>query len=472
MPTGSNLSRDLSVEKTNCYCVFEISFEKLAFWERMKALSIPEIDTLLAHLQPMVGARVQQIFVSERDIALQFYQDRGVQWLMFDMNPRAPVLLSQSSGPRRQPKTTPALLFLRSHFLGKKLKKLVRDEHLGRVVHLEFADDQPLHIEVRLFPHGQNMILRAGEKIISLLRPKELREEVRPQSEGHGRIERTVKEVEEEWLRSRQQSTTSPNTPKAKAPSREQRLQKLKKAIAQIQDSIVTLNMGRFELAGQKLLELQSVPLAYAQAPEEVSLELSLAQNIQNCFEAHKKHQVKVSGAAVRLADLQAEFDKIQLLNDAEYEDFVEQLPTPSSKTQRTPGKNVKVKELKTRKTTVGRGWEVWVGRSGKDNLALLRRARAWDYWLHIKDEPGAHAILFRNKTEVVTDAVLMQAAQFLLFTSKEKSKSNLEGGAFEFLVAEVRHVQPIKGDRLGRVNVRESRTLSVRYHSKNATRK
>jgi hypothetical protein len=67
---------------------------------------------------------------------------------------------------------------------------------------------------------------------------------------------------------------------------------------------------------------------------------------------------------------------------------------------------------------------------------------------------------------------VLKQAAEFLVQVSADKGLGLSEGDVFAILVAEVRHVHPIKGDQVGRVTVREARTLSVRYHSKNAMRK
>jgi predicted ribosome quality control (RQC) complex YloA/Tae2 family protein len=99
-------------------------------------------------------------------------------------------------------------------------------------------------------------------------------------------------------------------------------------------------------------------------------------------------------------------------------------------------------------------------GRNATDNLKLLRKARAWDYWLHLQDRPGAHVILFRNKSTNVSDATLRQVIEWFVRLQLGAKFAKHAGEKMKFLVAECRHVRPIKGDKLGRVHYQDERVL------------
>jgi len=75
----------------------------------------------------------------------------------------------------------------------------------------------------------------------------------------------------------------------------------------------------------------------------------------------------------------------------------------------------------------------------------ILRQARAWDYWFHLRDYPGAHAILFRTKNQNVPDSALREVAQWIIQESLGK-KMLIEGIKFDVIVAECRYVRPVKG--------------------------
>jgi len=111
-------------------------------------------------------------------------------------------------------------------------------------------------------------------------------------------------------------------------------------------------------------------------------------------------------------------------------------------------------------------GLRLYVGKSGADNIKLLREARPWYFWLHIRDEPGAHAILHRNKNQNVTDAQLHLAAHHLIHKTYGEKSAQHRGQKIPVLVTECRFVRPIKGDRLGRVTFSDERTLLHMFQS------
>jgi hypothetical protein len=53
---------------------------------------------------------------------------------------------------------------------------------------------------------------------------------------------------------------------------------------------------------------------------------------------------------------------------------------------------------------------------------------------------------------------------RWLVESSTRQSAAELSGQAFDLLVIEKRHVRPIKGDALGRVNYSNERTFRIRF--------
>ena len=92
-------------------------------------------------------------------------------------------------------------------------------------------------------------------------------------------------------------------------------------------------------------------------------------------------------------------------------------------------------------------------------NLKLLRKAKAWYLWLHIKDFPGAHGIIEKNKTEKVDQATLAHAAREVV----KQSVSGHQDEDFDVIYAECRYVRPIKGGKSGQVTFTHEKVLRVK---------
>jgi predicted ribosome quality control (RQC) complex YloA/Tae2 family protein len=63
------------------------------------------------------------------------------------------------------------------------------------------------------------------------------------------------------------------------------------------------------------------------------------------------------------------------------------------------------------------------IGKTAKDNLSILRKAQAWDLWLHLKDFPGAHAIITRPRNYEVSLAQIQKVATWVIKESFKKDK-------------------------------------------------
>lgn len=68
---------------------------------------------------------------------------------------------------------------------------------------------------------------------------------------------------------------------------------------------------------------------------------------------------------------------------------------------------------------------KISIGKNERENIALLRDARADDIWMHIRDIPSSHLIIHSAKNMQVKDEILRKAGEILLGFAK------LKGGNF-----------------------------------------
>jgi len=181
----------------------------------------------------------------------------------------------------------------------------------------------------------------------------------------------------------------------------------------------------------------------------------SHSRNIKTCFEKAKKNKAKITGTLHRVQQLQAEIEVLE-----------NQLAHPEKLSKKTTPAKSTLKSLHKISDSQGRTHEwgafrLYIGRSGADNLRLLRKAKSWYLWLHIKDYPGAHGILERPRgpLESVELEVIKKAALAVIKQSVTSDKS----GVFDVIYAECRYVRPVKGAKAGQVTLSHEKVISVR---------
>ncbi len=102
-------------------------------------------------------------------------------------------------------------------------------------------------------------------------------------------------------------------------------------------------------------------------------------------------------------------------------------------------------------------GQRVLVGRNERGNRKLtFQVARGSDWWMHLRERPGAHLILPTAKDQVPSLDHLLAAAQIALIHGKVP-----EGDAADVQYARIRDVRAIPGE-LARVQVADERVLRV----------
>jgi predicted ribosome quality control (RQC) complex YloA/Tae2 family protein len=180
-----------------------------------------------------------------------------------------------------------------------------------------------------------------------------------------------------------------------------------------------------------------------------------LAWNIEQCFNKARETEGKILGTEKRLEILNRE---------------IEDLETGKTVSGTRPQVNtaavaaVAKSDAQRRTLKLTEELTATMGKSAGDNLKLLRQARAWDYWMHLRDQPSSHLIIFRNKGAKVSDAHFHQAAEWFVRQQLGAKAARHAGEKFAIVIAECRHVHPIKGDKIGRVTFRDERLLMYQF--------
>ncbi len=395
----------------------------------MKPLNLEEIKLIASELNSHLGARLQDIVANDSCYGFELYHNGVTFWIWVDLDSQVPVLI-KSDSVKIKSKMTPLVLFIRAHCKGKKLRKLYFDSNLGRILSLEWGSPtEYCNFEMRLFPHGQNLIISTPDKKISWQKVNELRENI---SKTNFSDVRSWAAVTGEWLASKKGAspTEKPNL-----------LLKKIATLNKIKENLRTENY--WQKIGLWLKENQTLEVP-GEWLSHVDIKLNLAKNIQRAFEKAKQFEQKLLGTQNRIQILEREISTLR--------------EKPQDEELKNQSNLLFELKIKGKRIPFEDGIEGYMGNSAKDNMNLLRKAKAWDYWIHLKDYPSAHGFIRRNKNQVVPHSAIEKMAKIVA----EKSKIS-KGEAFEVILAECRYVGPIKGDKLGRVTYKNEKNFTFR---------
>lgn len=412
----------------------------------MKPLTQAELESLVPELQGLVGSRFQEFETTDQQVGLGFYSRGQLVWWIFDLSPACPLVARMERWPlKARSKVTPVLLFGRAHFVNRILNSVTVASEFGRVLRLDFGGRT---LEIRLFPHGTNLLFKTEDKGISLhkadpLEPVSAEASV-PQKTAPQKIAiRSLEQLTEAW-----QGRRSPRPSSGFDPERA--LQKKSQALQELQRQLEDPQWIRWQELGQWIQNHQSLDVPVEQADLLRSLlaeqpRPQISELISQIFTKAKSLKQKLEGTQARMEVLKSEVEALQR----------GEFPKPPV------AKKPTLANARLRTVQIG-DFELRIGRTAQDNLEILRKSQAWDYWLHLKDYPGCHGILSRRRNQDVPAETLREAGCWIAFESK-KAKL-IEGDKFDLLVAETRYVRPIKGDKIGRVNYSSERVLTVTY--------
>ncbi len=416
----------------------------------MKALNQNEIENLAQLLSDaLIGMQLQEVITFERGIALRFHY-RGDYWLIIDLLNNAPVILlfEKQCPVKKSSKPKPVSLFINAHVCDLSLVSLKVKSEFGRVLNLEFKNSiRTAFIEIRLIPKQANLIVQFDGKSIAWSKPQDLSVQI-VQLNSYSEI-RDFTQIHQEWLDSQPKIKKNSIDPKVEWEKKRQKdLEKKQKALFEIRRGLEDQKIDKWVETGYWIKE-HGINKVSDEMSHYVRFDQSLSWNIENCFQQAKTMMHKKEGARQRLLILEKE---ISNLLQAVYQEKAEKkrLDDIMDKTS-----------AKGRKLYLESGSVAYLGKSAADNLKLLRQAKAWDYWLHLRDFPGAHAIIHRKKEVELKSEEIENVAQWVAQETLSK-KSIFIGQKMAVVVAECRHVRPIKGDKLGRVTYHYPKTYFV----------
>lgn len=416
----------------------------------MKALNQNEIENLAQLLSDaLTGMQLQEVITFERGIALRFHH-RGDYWLIVDLFNNAPVvLLFEKLCPvKKSSKPKPVSLFINAHICDLSLTSFKVKSEFGRVLILVFKNStRTAFMEIRLIPKQANIIVHFDDKSIAWSKPQELTEQILLNN-IYSEI-RDFAQIHQEWLDSQSKIKKNSIDPKVEWEKKRQKdLEKKQKALFEIRKGLDDQKIEKWVEAGYWVKE-HGLNQISEEMSQFVRFDQSLSWNIENCFQQAKTLMHKKEGAQVRVQTLEKE---ISNLLQAVYQEKAEKKRLDDIMDKTT---------AKGRKLYLESGSVAYLGKSAADNLKLLRQAKAWDYWLHLRDFPGAHAIIHRKKEVELNADEIESVAQWVAQETLSK-KSILIGQKMAVVVAECRHVRPIKGDKLGRVTYHYPKTYFV----------
>lgn len=439
----------------------------------MKTPSFIEFQSMVESIsEELRGSQLQEVQATEDGLVLVFYRfvkDPKTAYLVFDLDNPFPFmgLFFQNPWPHLK-KVKPVGLFINSNIKNLQLSEVRLVADFGRVVQFLFGQgpNQAI-IEFRMIPKHTNLIVTKDKKSISWYPKKEMihHQPVATDLTESDEDVRSIPFILNNWLarrglnKNKKADPASPNnSPYEKWKTQKLRdISKKKKAVDAIKLQIDDfLNFPWSEIGDHlKTYGMKNLKPEWAQYLDATQ---SVSKNIQNSFAKAKAAKVKIVGAEKRLNIVQAELKDLEDISEAAFQTYLKKASSRQAQKQ----KNTRVVEGRFRKLMLEDvNLTCYMGKSAKDNMDLLRKAKAWDFWMHLKDYPSAHAIIHRQKEQNVSDASFIKVGSWLLKESLN-GKQLMKGAKYAVVFVECRHVRPIKGDKLGRVTYHEAREILI----------
>lgn len=429
-----------------------------------KSLSAGEIKSFASQVdQILEGAQLQNVLSDGRLVVFELYKYQSYFLCVDTMVPQPYIFLTLEKPVRFKKANKPLTLFCNSHLKNLHWKHLKFEDHKGRYLALTIVGGPKVAtVEFVLIPRVFNLLVcvqEEGEKTkkIAWNKPADLAVSTLPVVETPVNLNDLPplwSEYSSYFGDGRDIRKTSAEIPDEKTDLEKkinQEISKREKAIASIKKSLDVSVIGDYQKLGESLV-LKNIPVYLKHL---YKTEFSMSENKDRAFQKVKEFKNKVIGAESRVIELEKQIEKIKSTRE---------LPSARKNSGKNAPKSVAGKKddfgFKARKLDLAAETVVYMGKSAADNLAILRKSRAWDIWLHLKDYPSAHAVIFKSKNQELTSAQLNKVCEWFIKESKT-IKDPKPGDRIEFILCECRFVKPIKGDKAGRVNYQNQKNIN-----------
>lgn len=424
----------------------------------MKPLNQLELDSLIEDLnESLHKAQLQDCTSWEEGVILWHYR-QGDQNLLLDFSQTSPVLLLQSDEWKVAKKKTPfpIQLFINSHARNLYFDHARVLKDWGRVVELVYRNTEvQVRMELHLIPKQVNFLVEAAGKKIYFAKPRELKP---AQDVDTSQLEvRSLSALTKEWTASRFSQKTSLSAAPVSAEAQfEKILSKKRKALDAIDEQLRNYDPSMWLRLGDKI-KVSGLTELTAEEKKLLKDCRHVGEAIQQSFQKAKQMQQKIEGSQLRRQQVAQEIAKLEKqIAEGSFPEPKEMSRPSVQFKDKSSDKNLKLRKLELSPTV-----HAFIGKSALDNLSLLRQARAWDFWLHLKDYPGAYGIIRREKNENVPMAQMTAVARFVAKNSSA-AQGLSTGDRVSVVFTECRHVRPIKGAKPGMVTYQNAQEILV----------
>ncbi len=404
----------------------------------MKPLNHLEVKMICEQLNSCCGIPLQKVTSTLDTIEFGFWTgDKNIIWQL-SLKANLPLFLPASQFKIKKNVKKPWIHFLTNHFLNSVLQR-AEVKHEGErilILHFSHFDYGEQEIEMNLFPKGVNLILRSNQKQVSYKKVKEFTASSQTKQEFKVR---SLEKLQDEFQASHKK------TVKKQVDYKALYLQEIKK-VKKIKSKL-----------SMDLLNKKEKVLIYRKLTEEINLhqnldfETSFAsyldtsltpyQNLNLLYERLKKEKEKIEGGQNRLAEIE---QKLQQLED--FDDPKKWYAGYNKVQQRNikPSKNKKGTKFKT--YPLNGDYQLLCGYSAKNNDELIKMAKPWHVWMHLRDYPSTHGIIPLNKGESLSHSVLTEAGRYLVEHNFKGKKDKFLGLKFNLIHCQVRFLKKVKG--------------------------
>jgi len=157
---------------------------------------------------------------------------------------------------------------------------------------------------------------------------------------------------------------------------------------------------------------------------KEIKIELpkeakSVSQMADIFFNRAKRYKQKAKNIHIERENLQSKIQFLKrMINRIKDAKNIEEIEILFPKKESSKSKKERFKNYEK---FVIEGYNIYVGKNEKGNEELLKKAKANDIWMHIKDIPSAHVIIRTNKQNI-PETILKEAAKLCVDFSVDKS--------------------------------------------------
>lgn len=462
----------------------------------MKSLSVAEVEQIQLSFFNLIGAKVQNIFYKANGYLLELWSPLlQKQYIIFDTHKIVPFCFNFSFKPtlEREGFKSPVGLFSRRHLKGRRLVSVSMPDVARPILLFNF---ESFLIEFSLIPHKVNLKVSYDDKALHWYKV------VKPLLKGESFRSSEVRSLEtlgEQWLSLKKglvEKKINTNKSNELIQFFKAKIKKTKRAILKNEEGIKrregeansAKRIALFLQAGRKLSVLSSLDM------ESIKENKSWAWNMDDQFTQCKKLTFKLSQTQVRQEVLEKEMSVLVELSKEKFlqnldisvnltllkKSKVTQIPhfllggEPSYEEAFKKGvfkkilkSNVKNSTAKSdslfpgvakRSLLLGSGVMAVAGKNAKANVDLLRQARPWYIWVHLRNYPSSHAIILSAKSQVIKDKEIIGVGNWLVQMSSKKL--NLSDIKIDLIYTQCRFVKSIKGDSLGRVSYKNEKSI------------